>query len=281
MNSAAIATSTVPQGAWGEVHDFWNREACGSHFVEKKTFTPEFYEEYRKFRYSTERHLTEIVPFSDTAGKRVLEIGCGNGADGTLFAQAGADYTGVDLTEAAVQATRRHFEILGLKGTFQLEDAEQLSFPSDSFDFAYSHGVLHHTPHPQRAFDEVYRVLKPGGGAVIMLYHKHSFNYYARIMGYMRLKVLLGRAHREAFSKYGWSYLKAKNFVHHATDGEDCPFAYVYTRQSAKKAFSRFSSFETKVRHFPLAKYSARFPLWTEKLLARTAGWYLFIFLTK
>ncbi|PIO48100.1 MAG: hypothetical protein CMR00_06450 [[Chlorobium] sp. 445] len=43
-------------------------------------------------------------------------------------------------------------------------------------------GVLHHTPNPINAFNEVYRVLKPGGKAIIMLYHKHSFNYYVRIM---------------------------------------------------------------------------------------------------
>src|SRR5256886_11624248 len=55
----------------------------------------------------------------------------------------------------------------------------------------YSHGVLHHTPHPQAAIDEVYRVLKPGGRATVMLYHKHSFNYHARIMTYMRLRGLL------------------------------------------------------------------------------------------
>ena len=60
-----------------------------------------------------------------------------------------------------------------------------------SFDWFYSHGVLHHTPDIQRAIDEVWRVLKPNGRTIIMLYHKHSFNYFVRIMTYMRLRVLL------------------------------------------------------------------------------------------
>jgi len=81
--------------------------------------------------------------------------------------------------------------VMGLTGTFKKENAEQLSFPNESFDWVYSHGVLHHTPNTQRAMDEVHRVLKPGGRAIIMLYHKHSFNYFIRIMTFMRLRVLL------------------------------------------------------------------------------------------
>src|SRR5207248_8707048 len=88
-------------------------------------------------------------------------------------------------------APRRHCDILSLTGTFLRENAESLSFADESFDWLYSHGVLHHTPNTQKAIDEVWRVLKPNGRAIIMLYHKSSFNYYARIMIYMRARLLL------------------------------------------------------------------------------------------
>lgn len=296
------------------VSEFWNTEACGTHYVPVQHGTAEFYEKYREFRYRTEWHIPLLVPFAETKGKRVLEIGCGNGADGVMFAQHGAEYTGVDLTETAVDATRRHFDILGLHGTFQTEDAENLTFSNASFDFVYSHGVLHHTPHPDIAFKEVYRVLKPGGKAVLMLYHKHSVNYYLRIMGYMRGRLLLrmvsslGRfsqdraklrdelhgmrgnvepsvwdLHYGNFLRSGWSYLRSKNFVHHATDGPECPFAFVYTRETIGHAMSRFSSVKTRVAHLPLRKY--RFghfvPFRIEKRLSSLFGWYLFVYLTK
>ncbi len=253
------------------VQGYWNIEACGTHFIKDFKDKKEFFEKYKEYRYQAEWHIPELVPFAESKGKKVLEIGCGNGADGSMFAAAGAEYTGVDLTETAVNASREHFELSGLKGNFQTENAEQLSFSNNSFDRIYSHGVLHHSPHPEVAFKEVYRVLKPSGKAIIMLYHKNSFNYYIRVMFYMRMRILmkiLSRlpfldkdrkllekmdssiipntsthvwdAHYNNFLLEGWSYLKADNFVHKSTDGPDCPYAFVYTKKSIKPFIQRF-----------------------------------------
>ena len=296
------------------VKSFWETEACGSHFVQDAADEKEFYTKYSDYRFKVEWHLPLLVPFESGRGKSVLEIGCGNGADGVQWAKHGAKYTGVDLTETAVNATRRHFEILNLPGTFQVENAESLSFEDEQFDIVYSHGVLHHTPHPQKAFQEVYRVLKKGGTAILMLYHKHSFNYYVRILGYMRLRVLLKiltrlgkwkedlnalddrikgvrgnqdksvwQLHYEQFLRQGWSYLKPENFVHHCTDGSECPYAYVFSKSDLAKLFSHWQSVEFRVAHFPIKKYRiGKFvPFWIEKLLASTIGWYLFVYAKK
>lgn len=314
LKLAECADETERDGPLYDVRKFWGAEACGSSQVNAQVGTPEFYEQYTQLRYRVEWHIPELVPFSETNGKKVLEIGCGNGADGARFAQAGAHYTGVDLTQTAVEATRRHFQVLGLRATFQVENAECLSFADESFDFVYSHGVLHHTANPAKSFSEVRRVLKPLGKAVLMLYHKHSFNYYVRILTYMRLKVLwqilrhmgrfssdraqlggrgrgirgnedafLWQSHYQNFLRIGWSYLKAKNFVHHATDGPECPFAHVYTRKMVQEMFADFKSVRTVVAHFPLRKYSISkwIPLQLEKKTASVMGWYLFIYLTK
>jgi SAM-dependent methyltransferase len=230
-----------------------------------------------------------------------------------MFALNGAHYTGVDLTEAALEATRKHFAVMGLTGTFQKENAEQLSFANESFDWVFSHGVLHHTPNTQQTIHEAHRVLKPGGRAIIMLYHKHSFNYFIRIMTYMRLRLLfkifaraghwkrdrekaasrslqglrgnedrqIWEIHYQNFLQRGWSYLRAENFVHHCTDGPECPVAYAFTNGQARALFSRFREVRTVVAHFPLRKYSKLIPLGMEKFLAGKMGWYLFIFAHK
>ena len=296
-----------------QVHSFWNTEACGTHFVEESRDEKEFFQKFRDYRYRTEWHIPLLVPFAEAKGSKVLEIGTGNGADAVMFALNGADYTGVDLTEAALDASRRHFAVMGLTGTFQQENAEQLSFPDETFDWVYSHGVLHHTPNTQRALNEVYRVIKPGGHAIIMLYHKRSFNYFLRIMTYMRLRLILkifsrlGRwstdcqkaasgsiqglrgnqdkkvwdIHYQNFLRDGWSYLRAKNFVHHCTDGPECPFAYAFTKAEARTLFSQFRDVRTRVAHFPLVRYSKAIPFAVEKFLAPKIGWYLFIFARK
>ena len=143
------------------VQQFWNTEACGTHFIEEAANKKEFYDQYAHFRYRTAWHIPELIPFAEANGKKVLEIGCGNGVDAVQFARHGALYTGVDLTEAAINATREHFSLRGLAGQFQIENAENLSFQDNSFDMVYSYGVLHHTPTPETAFEEVRRVLKP------------------------------------------------------------------------------------------------------------------------
>src|ERR1044072_9518975 len=90
--------------------------------------------------------LPEAAGFDKAKGLRVLEIGCGLGTDGARFARAGAVYTGVDLTEAALSLARRRYEVENLPGRFSVADAESLQFEDESFDLVYSHGVLHHTP---------------------------------------------------------------------------------------------------------------------------------------
>src|SRR5439155_26532053 len=93
----------------GQARAFWNTEACWTHFVAATAGTPEFYDAYRRFRYATEWHIPELIANLGVAGKKVLEIGVGNGADGVLLAQSGAHYTGVDLTETALSASATHF----------------------------------------------------------------------------------------------------------------------------------------------------------------------------
>jgi ubiquinone/menaquinone biosynthesis C-methylase UbiE len=285
-------------GGLQEVHAFWNTEACGTHFIQRFTDDRDFFSKYREFRYRTAWYIPAFASFAQARGKRVLEIGCGNGADGVMFASHGAQYTGVDLTPQAVDATKRHFATEGLQGQFGIENAERLSFADDSFDIVYSYGVLHHTPAPDRAIREVHRVLKPGGIALVMLYHRHSFNYYVRILCYMRvlalLKILsrLGRwkadRNRSASgrligvrgnaSEKLWE-IHYDNFLPHCTDGPECPYAYTYGRRDAAALFAPFRSLDMNVAHFPLNNYPGGqlIPRTVERFVAERLGWHLLI----
>src|SRR5215510_9519318 len=128
------------------VRAFWQAHPCGTKFSDADMGTREFFARVEAHRYAKEWHIPDAADFAAANGLRVLEIGCGLGTDGVQFALAGADYTGVDLTDAAIDLARQNFEQRGLQGKFKVADAEKLDFADDSFDIVYSHGVLHHTP---------------------------------------------------------------------------------------------------------------------------------------
>ncbi|HXH29528.1 MAG TPA: class I SAM-dependent methyltransferase [Bacteriovoracaceae bacterium] len=156
-----------------QVHDFWNEASCGENLY-LPGLDREAYETQTRKRYELEPYILEFAGFDSTKAMRVLEIGVGLGADHQSYAQAGADLYGIDLTERAVEHTQRRLATFELSSQLAVGDAEQLDFHDEYFDQVYSWGVLHHSPDTSKAVAEVYRVLKRGGGARVMIYHKWS-----------------------------------------------------------------------------------------------------------
>lgn len=121
--------------------------------------------------------FANIFDYEGLRGKRVLEIGCGMGFMAMNWAMQGAKVTAIDLNPTAIKETKHRFATFGLEGDIQEVDAETLPFESESFDFVYSWGVLHHTPGIQLAINEILRVLVPGGRVGLMLYNRQSVLY--------------------------------------------------------------------------------------------------------
>ena len=80
----------------------------------------------------------------------------------------------VDLASGHLELAKRNFELRGLQGTFRHGDSENIPFNDNSFDLVYSNGVIHHTPNTTQVVKEIYRVLKPGGRCIIMVYAENS-----------------------------------------------------------------------------------------------------------
>jgi len=157
------------------VRKHWQAEPCGTKTAAAAPGSKAFYDEVEAARYRAEPFIVGFAEFEHWRGKRVLEVGVGLGTDFVNFARAGAELTGVDLTEAAVAAVRRRLELEQLEAHLEVADAEDLPFADGRFDLVYSWGVLHHTPDTARSLSEVRRVLRPGGEARIMLYSRRSW----------------------------------------------------------------------------------------------------------
>lgn len=131
-------------------------------------------------RYSMYPWLYDVAEFRKHAGEKVLEIGCGTGADLLQFAKHGAIATGVDLTAKHVELAR---ERLGDLAVVHQADMRNLPFEDETFDYIYAHGVLHHCDEPARVVREIFRVLRPGGRINIHVYALWS---YSTLWGFLR-----------------------------------------------------------------------------------------------
>lgn len=204
------------------VREFWDEASCGERLLLDGADKPGYLRQMET-RYSLEPFIEELARFEEARDLDVLEIGVGLGADHHRLALAGARLTGIDLTERAVAHTRRRFELFGLKSDIRVGDAESLPFEDASFDWVYSWGVLHHSPDTAKAISEVWRVLRPGGAAKVMIYHSHSMVGLMLWLRYGLLRLKPFTPLREIYSKY-----------------LESPGTKAYTVAEARELFSAF-----------------------------------------
>jgi len=209
--------------------------------------------------------VTEM-PLTRLQNADVLEIGSGNGAHSALFALLhGARMTSVDITPSRVMATSKKLDLLAPEGGHLClqADAETLPFSSDTFDVVYSNGVLHHTTDTGKAIGEVYRVLKPGGVAVIMLYAKHSFQYWINlVIGHGILRGQLFRGQNWVGRSTEWMATKPQKVFN--------PITRVYSAREIHTLFAKFTSVRVRKNSFQFRLIPGLEQLLTRSIL-RTA----------
>jgi ubiquinone/menaquinone biosynthesis C-methylase UbiE len=260
--------------------ELWNTTPCGTGeaVASIEYGSREFFDEVRRRRYEvTDSWITEEIDFTAAGGKKLLEIGHGIGSDLLTFAENGAEAFGVDITAEHHNLAMRNFELHGLKADLRLCDATALCFPDNEFDIVYSLGVMHHIPEIGKCIAEAYRVLKPGGLFILILYHKFSaYHLFAKILddGIRKGKLFT----------LGYSGLMAT--VETGADGRKIkPLVRTYSRAGVRHMLKAFSSVRTKVAHFKrehIPLFGPRLiPQSMEKSLGRRWGWYVIASATK
>lgn len=96
-------------------------------------------------------------------GKRILDVGCGNGVFMAVFAKAGATVAGLEVNRTLVEIAREVLKDEGAEGQMLEYDGTTFPFPDASFDYVLSVGVLEHVSDPRLILRETARVLIPGG----------------------------------------------------------------------------------------------------------------------
>jgi ubiquinone/menaquinone biosynthesis C-methylase UbiE len=110
------------------------------------------------------------------AGMKVLEVGCGTGANLALFAEAGCEITGVDLSPAMMDVARRK---LGDRADLRLGDAADMPFSDNSFDLVLSFLTLHEMPPASRTpvMNEIVRVAGADGKVLLVDFHPGPIHF--------------------------------------------------------------------------------------------------------
>ena len=252
-----------PQEEKKSVQQFWDMTPCGTGDINIELATLKYFEAISERRNKLEPFIAGYAQFNRWTGKRVLELGCGAGSDLLRFAKAGASTTGVDLSPRSASLTKTRLRLYNYQGNVLIADAEQLPFKTDSFDLAYSWGVLHHTPDTEQAIKEVYRVTKPGGEICIMLYHRHSL---------VALQMYL------MYGLFAFKPLRSVEDI--LANHHESPGTKVYTVTEVRRMFSSFERLRIDIQPTPYDLRCGRdryLPGWIHKLVPKCLGWFLII----
>lgn len=99
----------------------------------------------------------------EPSGKKIVDVGSGNGGISIAFAEAGAKVSGIEVEQELYDIGKEHAASVGVAVDFYLYDGFRLPFENNFFDAAVSASVLEHTDDPTLYLKEVLRVTRPGG----------------------------------------------------------------------------------------------------------------------
>ena len=131
-------------------------------------------ETYARWRASdigatTERLERDLVMelAGDVSDYKVLDVGCGDGAFAVELWKRGATVSGIDSSDAMIQAAQRRAKAENADIAFEVATADRLPFASEQFDVVTAITILCFLDDAAPAFREIARVLRPGGHLVI------------------------------------------------------------------------------------------------------------------
>ncbi|MCX5732872.1 MAG: class I SAM-dependent methyltransferase [candidate division NC10 bacterium] len=262
-----------------EAIEQWTRDPCGFSGAEGvEVGTKAFYERVDANRYDEYGPwMKSTLEFACFAGKRLLEVGFGMGTDLFQFASSGALASGVDLSPTHLQIASQRFSLYGVPADLRLADAENLPFKDGAFDVVYTFGVIHHTPNTQKAAEEIYRVLKPGGRAIIGVYHRYSAFFLSSVLleSYLLRLGCLRESYRRTLSR-----------IEVRRHSDACPLVKVYSRGSLRRLLRRFPVVQIECAHLDRSHFGTLGRLvpdgivgWLER--RQRMGWYLIAKCTK
>jgi SAM-dependent methyltransferase len=226
---------------------FWD-ELCGTHFAREhgiRDHSPESLRRFDEAYLAYYAYLMRYVRPEARAGQRVLEIGLGYGTVGQKLAEAGALYLGLDIARGPVAMMNERLDAAGLRGLAVRGDVLHCPVASGSLDCVVSIGCLHHTGDLPRALEEVHRVLRPGGEAVVMVYNLFSYKSWGR----WPLRTLRAWRQERRGEKARTATEVQRAAFDANSDGKAAPETVLVSSRRLRELCSRFSRVEVRTEN--------------------------------
>ncbi|MBX9926722.1 MAG: class I SAM-dependent methyltransferase [Hyphomicrobiaceae bacterium] len=234
---------------------FWN-ELCGSQLARSLGVTdssPASLKRFDDWYFRFYPYLDTHIRYPSLQGRDVLEVGLGYGSVAQKLAQAGANYTGLDIAAGPVAMVNHRLAQLGLPGKAVQGSVLEAPFGDASFDTIVAIGCLHHTGNLARAIDECHRLLRPGGQLVFMVYYAYSYRRFleARKETLDYLKRERGGYH----GVFGSSTSGHRKSYDANVDGDAAPHTDWISRRSLAQLCHKFKTFDSVTENATLGRF--------------------------
>lgn len=234
--------------------DFWNT-LCGTQLAQSlgvRDSSPESLAKFDAWYMDFYPYLHYYIPFTEMRDKDVLEVGLGYGTISQKIAEWNGRYRGLDIAAGPVAMANQRLSQSGLQGEAVQGSILDAPFESASFDIIVAIGCLHHTGDLQKAIDECFRLLRPNGQLVMMVYYAYSYRRFVMARG-----ETLRYAARELFGFRGvpgQSQARQRAAYDQNEAGEGAPHTDWVSKRSLRAIASKFARVDARTENIDLEK---------------------------
>jgi len=189
-------------------------------------------------------YFSNEIKLNSLKNKTCIIIGPGCGEEAMeLNLLCKAKVIGIDISFKSASLTNTLLHKFGDKSGIGVQgDSRFLPIQSNTIDFVFSSGVIHHSPNIEKSIDEIYRVLKPNGKFCIALYHKHSIVW----MKFLLKAFLRGNWTKKSLNKYTSNQTE----VSWVTDDRKNPHTRLFSRAQCFELFNVFDDVNIRSGNF-------------------------------
>ena len=167
--------------------------------------------EQRAFEYFDKQYrfdyVTEMIPQAGDSVSHALDVGCGAGQMVPVLARKGYEVHAIDCSQDMVSLTKQEADSNNVEADVQIGDCEHLDYPDDFFDVYVAMGVIEYMDDDVPMFQEIQRVLKPGGIAIVTIRNILSIHVRWRIFYLKYINLPLKNILRRILGKTAKSFI--------------------------------------------------------------------------